>query len=90
MPSFIDPYESIGDKYKTKSIEIIMPPLDPAILNSFIYYPTLEWLNDGIGEQAMKTYGIKYSINDNKIIIPHYNNKGNLIGIRGRALNEEE
>jgi len=90
MPSFIDPYENIGDRYKPKVVDIVMPPLDPAILNSFIFYPTPEWLNDGIGKEAMKLYGIKYSINENKIIIPHYNNKGDLVGIRGRALNKEE
>lgn len=38
----------------------------------------------------MKKYNIKYSINQNKIIIPHYNINGELIGIRGRTLNENE
>ena len=66
-----------------------MPALDPAILNPFIFYPTQEWLSDGISEEVMKLYNIRYSINENKIIIPHYNYKGNLVGIRGRALNED-
>ena len=38
----------------------------------------------------MKQYNIKYSIEQNKIIIPHYDINNNLIGIRGRALNEED
>lgn len=38
----------------------------------------------------MRRFGIKYSISQNKIIIPHYDENGFLIGIRGRALNEED
>ena len=60
------------------------------LLNVFTFYPTIEWLNDGISVESMKTYNILYSISENKIIIPHYNLNGELIGIRGRALNEED
>ena len=38
----------------------------------------------------MDKFDIKYSISENKIIIPHYNVRGELVGIRGRALNKEE
>lgn len=53
------------------------------------FYPT-EWLNDGISREAMDNFNILYSISQNKIIIPHYDIKGRLVGIRGRALNEYE
>ena len=38
----------------------------------------------------MDKFNIRYSISQNKIVIPHYNINGELIGIRGRALNEDE
>ena len=38
----------------------------------------------------MEKYQIKYSISQNKIIIPHFNAKGELVGIRGRALDPIE
>ena len=38
----------------------------------------------------MDRFKILYSISQNKIIIPHFNEKGELVGIRGRTLNEEE
>lgn len=38
----------------------------------------------------MRLYNIRYCIEQNKIIIPHYDVDNNLIGIRGRALNEED
>ena len=38
----------------------------------------------------MDKFNIRYSVSRNQIIIPHYDINGNLIGIRGRTLNEEE
>jgi len=38
----------------------------------------------------MKTFNILYYDRQNKIVIPHYDMNNNLIGIRGRALNEED
>jgi hypothetical protein len=38
----------------------------------------------------MKDFNIRYSIDENKIIIPHYDINNNLIGIRCRPLNEKD
>lgn len=86
---FIQRYESIYD-YEDHTVEVNMPPISKGLLNIYDFYPTPEWLNDGISEEAMKHYNILYSIADNKIIIPHYDKDDNLVGIRGRALNEED
>ena len=59
-------------------------------MNTFSEYYTPEWLYEGISIQSMKQFNILYSINQNKIIIPHYNIDNLLIGIRGRALNDED
>lgn len=88
--SFYNKYESIYDKYKIENPTVELPKYNKSILNIFNFYPIREWLNDGITEEAMKFYDIKYSINQNKIIIPHFDINNNLIGIRGRALNEED
>lgn len=60
------------------------------VLDTFSRFYAPEWLNDNISREAMDKYNIKYSISQNKIIIPHYDIDNNLIGIRGRALNEWE
>lgn len=78
------------DKYRVQEIKVDIPALNPSILNVFTFYPTQEWLNDGISIEAMEHYNILYSIGQNKIIIPHYDAAGSLIGIRGRSLNPEE
>lgn len=86
---FEEVYQKVGDKY-IHSVPVQLPQYPKGILNVFTkYYPT-EWLNDGISKAAMDKFNILYSISQNKIIIPHYDIDGRLVGIRGRALNTWE
>ena len=84
------PYESIKDRYVQRKDrkELIVYP--DKILDVFIKKYPLEWERDGITREAMDKYNIRFSISQNKIIIPHYNVFGQLVGIRGRALNQWE
>lgn len=86
---FVKRYETIYEQ-PNYDAEVHMPHINKGILNMYNFYPTPEWLNDGISEEAMRHYNILYSISDNKIIIPHYDKDNNLVGIRGRALNDED
>lgn len=89
-PFYTEKYKSIKSKYEVKRKVKQLPAFDPKVLDCFIkQYPT-EWLNDGISKAAMDKFNILYSISQNKIIIPHYDVDGRLVGIRGRALNEWE
>lgn len=82
-------YESLREKYGTKSKEIELPRYNPGVLGCFIRKYPPEWLSDGISKAAIDKYQIRYSISQNKIIIPHFSAAdGSLCGIRGRALNE--
>lgn len=60
------------------------------ILEIFCSYPHELWLNEGISKESMKKYQISYWGKENKIIIPHRDIQGRLIGIRGRSLNDDE
>lgn len=60
------------------------------ILQMFCYKPHKAWLDDNICKEALKKFEIGYWGKCNKITIPHRDICGNLIGIRGRALNEDE
>lgn len=83
-------YRSIRDNYTDKKARRELPSCSSLVLESFIkYYPT-EWLEDGISKEAMDKFNIRFSPSQNKIIIPHYDAAGRLVGIRGRALNPEE
>ena len=85
-----DVYKSQRDLYKQRKERHELPTYPEGILDVFVKYYPVEWLNDSISEQAMDKYNIKYSISQNRIIIPHYNIHGQLIGIRGRALNTQD
>lgn len=82
--------ERLRDKYAKKDRRVCLPEYNEGVLDTFIKYYPPEWLGDGISTAAMDKYNIRYSIGQNKIIIPHRDAAGRLVGIRGRALNEWE
>ena len=67
-----------------------MPAYNEGALDTFIRRHPAEWLEEGISHEAMTKFDIRYSISQNKIVIPHRDVDGRLVGIRGRALNEWE
>lgn len=88
MPSFVS---AINPKdFQNKTTEIIIPEKPITALDTFTDKHCIEWLSDGISDEAMTLYNIKYSISRNAIIIPHYDVHDRLVGIRRRALNPED
>lgn len=83
-------YKSIKDKYSVQKKQTELPAYPEGVLDCFIKYYPPEWLCDGITKEAMDKFNIRFSISQNKIIIPHYDVNGRLVGIRGRALNPDE
>ncbi len=83
-------YTSLQSIYGRTKQEVVLPEFNVGALDTFIKHYPPEWLNDGITREAMDKFGIKYSISQHKIIIPHYDVGGRRVGIRGRALNEWE
>lgn len=78
-------------KYKRDEKPLInIPAINPIILDLFREVYHQSWINEGISINTMSKYGIKYYIKDDKIVIPHYDINNNLIGIRGRALRDED
>ena len=83
-------YKSIRDDYSLKKTRQELPSYPDEVMESFVKYYPIEWLKDGITKEAMDKFNIRFSPSQNKIIIPHYDVGGRLIGIRGRALNKED
>ena len=86
----VEKYKSMKDRYGAKRQSVQLPEYSPNVLDCFVREHPVEWLEDGISAQAMDKFNISYSIAHNKIIIPHYDVDGRLVGIRGRALSEWE
>ena len=83
-------YKARRGDYEAKKVRKALPTYPSGILDVFTTFYPIEWIEDHITPTAMDKFNIRYSISQNKIIIPHYNIKGELIGIRGRALNPED
>lgn len=80
----------LRERYKRKTRDVKLEVYNKGLLEVFHKHYPIEWLQDGISKEAMDKFGIRYSISQNKIIIPHYNVQNELVGIRGRALNEDD
>ena len=83
-------YKSKRDQYEMRQPPKGLEVYPNGVLDVFQHYYPVEWLNDGITRAAMDKYNIRFSPTQNKIIIPHYDAAGRLVGIRGRALNTWE
>lgn len=73
---------------KRKSKETVF--LSPNILELFPRGVPDIWYQEGISIKAMQKFGIRVDPSANRIIIPHYDYLGQLIGIRSRNLGEYE
>lgn len=76
---------SINDK---KIVEF--REFDDKILNNLPRPRITPWENEGITQEVMNARGICYDPLAQGIVIPHYDDMGNLIGIRERTLIKEE
>ena len=86
----LNSYKAIRDDYSLKKNRHELPAYPDGVMESFIKYYPIEWLKDGISKEAMDKFNIRFSPSQNKIIIPHYDVGGRLVGIRGRVLNKED
>ena len=85
-----DSYEINAEKYKFTANIPTLEEYSKVILDYFTEYYHPTWLRDGITKESMRKFQIKFSLGQNKIIIPHFDIDGRLIGIRGRALEKKE
>ncbi len=60
--------------------------LNPSILGAFEKRKITKWIEEGIPQEIMDLYGVRYDRRSNRIIYPVFDNEGNLINIKGRTL----
>lgn len=78
------------EKYKyTKNIPVL-DEYPETMLSYFTKYYHPLWLRDGITKEAMDKFQIGFSIGQNKIVIPHFDINGRLVGIRARSIEQED
>lgn len=69
---------------------ITLPSYSPDILGKFLYPHIASWEKEGIKAEVSREALIGYYPGNEQITIPHFDQEGRLIGIRGRFLAEED
>ncbi|MEG0737541.1 MAG: hypothetical protein RR441_11770 [Longicatena sp.] len=85
---FINRFKKITKKQN--AINKPIEPYDKNVLRIFTKLYPHEWLEDGISKESMDKYNILYCMWQQRIIISHYDLNNRLIGIRGRAMLEDD
>lgn len=85
-------YKDILEKNnKQLSFTSFLPNLDKNTLNLFEYKLRLRpWLDEGISQEVLEEAKIGYFLSTDQITIPHFDSEGNLVGIRGRFMCQED
>jgi hypothetical protein len=86
----VDDWDWLNKFKKKPKTDIHLPVYNETVLDVFLHLPHQNWLDDGISYEVMMKYGICYYVKENAIVIPVRNQQGQLIGIRRRALEEDE
>ncbi|MCA1027028.1 hypothetical protein LCM23_13080 [Cytobacillus kochii] len=67
-----------------------LPEYDSRVMDLFLPYPHEAWLDEGISYETQQKFNISYYLKGERIVIPHYDINNRLIGIRGRAMLQED
>ncbi len=60
------------------------------VLRQYIALPNIFFFKEGISVKTQKEFNIMFSINDERIVIPIFDEIGNLVGVKGRTINKDE
>ena len=83
-------HDKIND-LEVKNYDITLKEYDKTILDRFNYNVRLRpWLQEGIKQEALDQARIGFYPGGDQITIPHFDKDGRFIGLRGRALCEED
>lgn len=86
----VSDWEFINRHTKKDKVKINLNRYDDCVLDVFLDLPHEIWLEEGIGAETMRKYQIGFHVTQNKITIPQFSIDNKLIGIRGRALNQDD
>lgn len=85
----VDDWNWINKLKRKEKIKTELPIVNECVLDVFIHKPHEEWL-DEISYETQRKFEVCYYFKDNRIVTPHRNIHNQLIGLTGRALNEED
>ena len=85
-----DRYDRINE-IEIKDYSVSLKEYDDVILSRFNYKVKIEpWLKEGMTQKCLDLAQIGFYPGGDQITIPHYDKDGRFVGLRGRALCQEE
>ena len=86
----LDSYDRLAD-IEVKDYSVCLKEYDSVILDRLNYNVIIApWLDEGISQEAMNAARIGYYPGADMITIPHFDANGRFIGLRGRALAQDD
>lgn len=85
-----DVYDKLHTTKDELAQNIQLKEYDPVILKHLSYPVIVDWIREGITKDVMKKNLIGYYPGGAQITIPHFDALNRFIGLRGRALSQEE
>jgi hypothetical protein len=86
----IDDWKWINRFTKKEKKEIKLNTYDPTVMEVFLPYPHESWIKEGISYETQEKFNIGFYAKDQRIVVPHFNISGGIVGIRGRATLQED
>ena len=87
---FLDNYDRLAD-IEVKDYSVCLKEYDPVILQRLNYNVQITpWLLEGIAQNVIEEAKIGYYPGADMITIPHFDENGRFVGLRGRALAQDE
>ena len=87
---FLDNYDRLAE-IEVKDYTVCLKEYDKSILSNLNYKVQLTpWLNEGISQQVINEAQIGYYPGADMITIPHFSADGRFVGLRGRALAQDD
>lgn len=78
-------FNGIYDNISCRNNEVKLRTYDESILDNYKQIGNLRFLRDGISLAAQRFFDIRFSVEDNAIILPLHNECGDLIGVKARV-----
>lgn len=86
--SDFDRYNAIDSVNMYEPVQ--MPVLLPTLVDNYPKVVVKSWVDEHISPEVQDEFDIRFNPVDGSILIPHYDVGGNMVGVRKRALVEED
>ena len=87
---YVAPLKALASRSRKSNIRVPNEPISDLALNNFRTIPDYRWLKEGISLHTQEFYQIGYDYQSHRITIPIRNENGELIGVKGRLLKDED